>query len=364
MYRFISRIRTPIRRENSEIYLLLILFSFGISVAGTRLFLELTGYPQLGSGTLHFAHVLWGGLLLFIAALLPLIYANRWVYQLGAILAGVGVGLFIDEVGKFITQSNDYFYPAAAPIIYAFFLLTVLIYQQIKQPRPRSSRTELYRALEGLEDVLDHDLDIEEKKELIARLQYVVENAEHENFKRLAGNLLKFLEDEEMYVAPVLPGLLEKLAIRWRKIEARWFTQRRLKAIMIGGLIALAVVDLVVLGRFVRTAFSPEVPADWVVDLVTSGLLVTDSSFMFLLTRVILAGAVGVLLTLGAFLFLIGRDERATWVAYGGLLVALMINNLLVFYFDQFSTILNATVQLLFFLLLLSYRRRFIGQEN
>ena len=43
---------------------------------------------------------------LFIAALVPLIIANRRVYLVGAILGGIGVGLFIDEVGKFITAGN------------------------------------------------------------------------------------------------------------------------------------------------------------------------------------------------------------------------------------------------------------------
>ena len=92
------------------------LISFAFSVGGTRLFLEVLGYPQLGGGQLHIAHVLWGGLFLFVASLLPLILINRWGLRLSALLAGFGIGLFIDEVGKFITQTNDYFYPAAAPI--------------------------------------------------------------------------------------------------------------------------------------------------------------------------------------------------------------------------------------------------------
>ena len=101
MKRYYHAVRRPVRRPRADNYLLLTLLSFALSVSLTRLFLELTGYPQLGSGTLHIAHMLWGGLLLFIAALLPLIFANRWVYWVEAVLAGVGVGLFIDEVGKF-----------------------------------------------------------------------------------------------------------------------------------------------------------------------------------------------------------------------------------------------------------------------
>src|SRR4051812_11366487 len=156
----------PVRRAGARQHVLLTLLSFAASVVFTRLFLELTGYPQVGGGTLHIAHVLWGGLLLFIASLLPLVLANRWVYRLTALLAGAGVGLFIDEVGKFITQSNDYFFPAAAPIIYAFFLLTVLLYLQVRRQGATGSRARLYEVLDRLSEVLDRDLESTERQQM------------------------------------------------------------------------------------------------------------------------------------------------------------------------------------------------------
>lgn len=58
----VCAIRNPVRRPAAERYLLITLLSFAMSVSLTRLFLELSGYPQLGSGTLHIAHVLWGSL--------------------------------------------------------------------------------------------------------------------------------------------------------------------------------------------------------------------------------------------------------------------------------------------------------------
>jgi hypothetical protein len=99
MPKYIGAIRKPVKRADAERYLLIMLLSFAASVIITRIYLQLTGFPQVGSGDLHIAHVLWGGLLLFIAATLMLTLANTWALTTSAILSGAGVGLFIDEVG-------------------------------------------------------------------------------------------------------------------------------------------------------------------------------------------------------------------------------------------------------------------------
>lgn len=83
--------------------------------------LWLTGFPAIGGDSLHIAHVLWGGLFM-VVAFLVLLLSNRPNKLLAALLGGVGFGLFIDEVGKFITKDNDYFYRPAFVLMYLSFL--------------------------------------------------------------------------------------------------------------------------------------------------------------------------------------------------------------------------------------------------
>jgi hypothetical protein len=114
--------------------MLIVLVSCALTVALVRLFLVLTGYPQIGNSTFHLAHALWGGLALLLAGVMALVVQNRGAAMVIALLTGIGFGLFVDEVGKFITQKNDYFFPLAAPIVYASLLLILLLTELARAP--------------------------------------------------------------------------------------------------------------------------------------------------------------------------------------------------------------------------------------
>jgi len=120
------------------------------SFLGIRWFLAITGYPQLGANGLHIAHMLWGGLLLVVAVLLIVAFLDRTVGYLAAVVAGLGFGTFIDEIGKFVTADNDYFYRPAVALVYAAFVVVFLVARAFVGQRHITQREAISNALHQL----------------------------------------------------------------------------------------------------------------------------------------------------------------------------------------------------------------------
>ena len=129
-----------------------------LTIAVTRAYLALTGYPQVGGEVFHIAHAIWGGLLLIIGLIGAMILTNSWASWAGAILGGVGAGLFVDEVGKFITQDNDYFFPLAATIIYVFLVLLAGGALALQRLSRSTAAAHLHLALDIAEQSVDRTL--------------------------------------------------------------------------------------------------------------------------------------------------------------------------------------------------------------
>jgi hypothetical protein len=137
--------------RNGDVHSLLERFLVAAAVAflGIRIYLALTNYPQLGGHGLHIAHMLWGGLLMLVALVLLLAFLGGRVRGAAAILGGLGFGTFIDELGKFITSDNDYFFRPTIAIIYAIFVVLYLVFQAISDHHARTAGAALARALDA-----------------------------------------------------------------------------------------------------------------------------------------------------------------------------------------------------------------------
>jgi len=356
----------PVKRHNASQYLLLTLLSFAASVTLTRLFLELTGYPQLGNKELHIAHVLWGGIFLFVATILLITLANRWVYSVGAIVGGIGVGLFIDEIGKFITQSNNYFYPMAAPIIYAFFLLTVMFYMQVKRNKEQDARTEMYHALDILTEVLDHDLDMQERTDLIKHLQSASKLSDNPDLTKLSDLLLNYIQSGDIHLAPKVPRFWERWIKRIHLFEGKVLNRSRFKAALISSMAVLGIWAFLKLITIISMRISsPDYFKARITELINTGQIRSQIGLLWLTSSMALEGLVGLFLLASSFLLTIGKDRLGLFLGYYGLLIALTISNLLVFYYDQFSTINLALIQFILLLGVIRYKKRFtISQEH
>jgi hypothetical protein len=137
-------------------------FFLGTAIATVlivRSALAATGYPQVGGNGLHVAHVLYGGLLMGAAIATVEILPGTRARLHAAFIGGIGFGLFIDEVGKFLTKDVNYFFRPAVAIIYAVFVTFYVVVREIVLRRPMTEQRRIAIAAVAAGDLALGQLD-------------------------------------------------------------------------------------------------------------------------------------------------------------------------------------------------------------
>jgi hypothetical protein len=175
-----------------------------VSIFIIRIYLRFTHYPKIGSGEFHIAHLLFGGFFMMAALLILLSFLSQKAAVVSSVLGGIGFGSFVDELGKFITSNNNYFFQPTVAIIYIIFVLLFLLSRFIPRYQPYTKREYLVNAVEMIKESAINDFDEEEEKRAVEYLKHC------DPANPIVKALKKLLTQLEVEENPP-PGLITKI---------------------------------------------------------------------------------------------------------------------------------------------------------
>ena len=248
------------------------------------------------------------------------------------------MGFFFDEVGKFITQTNDYFFPPALSLIYGFILLTVVVYLYFRRPQKEDPREAMYHTLEGLQDALDGDLDMSEAARIESQLA-IAKGSEREEIVSLANAISGYLQKEKQHLSAAKPGFWKRATMRMDAFGLR-----------LGSPFLRTIISVIL---FLWVIFVIGFIAVLVIQIPNLDSQVVQWRKALIVIQV----AIGGLMIFSLLAWLTGNEERGLKFAVIGFLLSLVTLQTLYFYLSQFSAITATLLQLTFLLIMLAYRR-------
>jgi hypothetical protein len=262
------RFRRPSRSFDLHLHLTTLFVCAVATVLFTRGLLAATGYPQVGGSSLHVAHVLWGGLLLLAALISALAFLGPHVRPLAAVVGGVGFGLFIDEVGKFVTKDVNYFYRPAIAIIYVSFVCLFGVIRWLARRRFSAEEATLI-AIESLQRAAVGALSDERRVRVLSLM------SEADAGGPLAQSVRELLERsavEQRGNETLTWRVSSRLAAIWNSLtQHRLFRRGVFAVLIVAGAISAAEVGWLVRHGLAHLAFSQK--AFTLTTLVADGAL-------------------------------------------------------------------------------------------
>jgi hypothetical protein len=297
--------------------------------------LWLTNYPQLGGHGLHIAHLLYGGALLVTALAFLLTLLGRRARWVAAVVGGIGFGFFIDELGKFITADNNYFFKPAAGLIYLVFIGLFLASRAYQRRRGLTEDERVRNAVELIAEATIGPWQAGSRARALALLDGV------EPGHRLRAPLLALAEGVDPTPDPSPPfwtRWAEAIGRRYQAAtERRWFRPLVIGVFVLWALISLiAVFALVLPVGFQEGAARGEYGSDAISQLnfLNWGSLVSST-------------ASGVLVFIGLGDLLRGDRPRAyAWLSRA-LLVSIFVTRVFSFVESQFGAVFGLGIDIL-----------------
>lgn len=306
------------------------------AVLAIRFYLRLTGYPALGHHGIHLAHVLWGGFFMLVAIGILLVFLDRRAAHAASILGGIGFGTSLDELGKFVTRDNNYFFEPAVAMIYATFVLMFLAVRAVQSRRVFSAEECRANALQELEEA-PHGLDRERRARVLDFLD-----------RSNADDPLVLLLREHVAAATPAPlpregafaALRRRARAEYRRLS-QWPGFPRLVTLFFAGLVGMRLVLLasaVFGGERAQAALLDGRLGEWLAAR-TAGLRFVDS-----------AEIGSALIAAGLILIGIGSLTRSRLRAYlwfkRAVVVSIVLTQIFTFYREQLSALVDLGINL------------------
>jgi hypothetical protein len=290
-----------------------------LAVLGIRVFLTLTGFPRVGGGNLHISHMLYGGLLLLIAVFLYATFLDRRIRPIAAVVGGLGFGTFIDEIGKFVTADNDYFFKPTAALIYLSLIGVYLLIRASQMRRMLAPPDALAQALVLAANAQGGQIDAAAQHRALGLLALA------DPTDPLTLAVRRYLTDVTPAHDTPLARLIERVERKYMALEHQPWFERALAVIFglyaVGSIVGAAVL-LVLFGQFTASG-----------DVVSVGLVAS-------------AIASGVLVARGLVLLPSSRLAMYHWAAWA-ILLSLLVTQPFLFYLSEPFGILGLAVNLL-----------------
>jgi hypothetical protein len=307
-----------------------------------RFYLKITGYPQIGGSTLHISHLLPGMLLMLLALMVLLGAVNRAARGFAAVTGGLGFGLAWDELGKFITNDNNYFFHATPGLIYLTFVILYLIVRYSSQRR-FTEDDYMANLLDLIKDAAIKDLDPREYQHAKELLGHVSKS------NALYGPAKEMLERVRPTAARQ-PSLLDRIINDIKKPLVSLSRREFFSRLVVGIAVAYGFAALVASVLFFAAATLPD---NYQVSTILRGDETDFIGGLSALISAVLAGA-------ATYKYRQGRASRAFRLFEQSLLVNIFIGQVVLFFKSEGVAIfwLAVTLFLLVNLELLSGERK------